>query len=1228
MKNTKKIMAGLICLLMIVSMFPTVVLANDGVDETELIAPSDAVVLTEPIVSEAEQAASDALAQTWTESSETDAGAQADDPMPGYAGEVSELTGEPIVVEQDAAAGNEALQSMQVLTDSYRLVVESSSGIPESVGGESVSLGNGAYVVEFDSAAAQENAKAILEASVATAVSKDVIFSIDSDDDVQAGADSVIGTPSEGEQESGTPEQPAQNELPDEPVVEEPATEDPDADDSSVSTPVTEVPVADNPTIVEVDYRAVAGGRPLIAVIDTGSNSADAAVSVIDTDGSDDNGHGTRMTNLIRENAGSANPYILSIKALNFSGAGNMSDVYAAVQYAISQRVDYINMSISANDSDDMAAFKSAIQTALDAGIVVIASAGNARGDAGHLVPANIGGVITCGAVNEENAVISNYGDCVDFYIHANSSSDAAAILTGKKANGFDPANYDDVSVQGSFPNGEEARFAQYGDVLFHTNRSGTIGYTGWYNVNYPNNTVSCGAGYWLPRDYDPDTIYQVIFLEWGPQDNGDKAMDGQGWSNIVQSAIDRGVIPPTILVEMDTDAWNQNQYNNADSWVRGRWAQELANLISATRNTFSNTYLNQSCECDARAHIGFFAHSQGAAYSRTMANQNKGTIGLWGISGGWDGNIDGVYWFTYDTTHSDTAARNKFTDFVEHFMENSDGCECDAKGTVTVQKESSMVAVTNGRSRYSLAGAQFQLYSDAACTQPIAGTTMTTGENGKSNTIEIKKGTYYLKEITASPGYKINTSVFNVTVEPKVDTTVNVKEEPQRGYAKLRKESANPGVTDGNACYSLAGAVYTAYKDVACTSYLLDSNFQVITFTTDESGVAVAGDIPLCDFYVKETVAPRGYTLPNPAQVQMISVTADNLTADVAAWAPVTFTDEPGNDPAVFSVTKLNESGTMVGPTLAGAQFTINYYDGYYEASNLPTTPKRTWVIETKWNQYANAGNGAFIAMLDTSYLVAGSASSPLYKNSANQTIIPIGTVTVQETRAPAGYTTENPVYTIGTSGQTSSQSLLIYQFRDANGGVSAYFGNAAVDESIIQAEKRLTPGNNALVIRKTVTGNRGSHDEYFEITVEVSNLPNNRTYTLDRSQATADRNPSSFKTDANGNATFKVWLQHGQQIGINEFPALGVYEIYEDQATLDNEGYTASVNGRSGCVIGGQVPNGTTPVTVSFTNRRVADIPTRFDLNIGLALLPVVAVLGFAYLFIQNKRKKTAED
>lgn len=1226
MKNTKKIMAGLICLLMIVSMFPTVVLANDGVDEAELIAPSDAVVLTEPAINDAEKAAADIFANSLLGDSESEGGIQTSEQGSEYAGEVSELTGDPIVVEQDAAAGNEALQSMQVLTDSYRLVVESSSGIPESVGGESVALGNGAYVVEFDSAAAQENAKAILEASVATAVSKDVIFSIDSDDDMQAEADSVVGIPSEGEQgqEPVTSEQSVQNETSDEPVVEEPATEEHDTDDSSVSTPVTEVPVADNPTIVEVDYRAVAGGRPLIAVIDTGSNSADAAVSVIDTDGSDDNGHGTRMTNLIRENAGSANPYILSIKALNFSGAGNMSDVYAAVQYAISQRVDYINMSISANDSDDMDAFKSAIQTALDAGIVVIASAGNARGDAGHLVPANIGGVITCGAVNEENAVISNYGDSVDFFLHASSSSDAAAIMTGKMANGFNPANYDDVSVQGSFPDGEETRFAQYGDVLFHTNRSGTIWYDGWYNVNYQNITVGCGAGYWLPRDYDPDTIYQVIFLEWGPQDNGDKAMDGQGWSNIVQSAIDRGVIPPTILVEMDTDAWNQNQYNYAGSTVAGLWARELENLINATRNAFSNTYLNQSCECDARAHIGFFAHSQGAAFSKTMADRNKGTIGLWGISGGYQGNIDGVYWFTYDTTHSDTAARNKFTDFIEHFAENSDGCECDAKGTVTVQKESSMVAVTNGRSRYSLAGAQFQLYSDAACTQPIADTTMTTGEDGKSNTIEIKKGTYYLKEITASPGYKINTSVFNVTVESKVDTTVNVKEEPQRGYAKLRKESANPDVTDGNACYSLAGAVYTAYKDVACTSYLLDSNFQVITFTTDESGVAVAGDIPLCDFYVKETVAPRGYALPNPAQVQMISVTADNLTADVAAWAPVTFTDVPENDPVVFSVQKMNESGSRIGPTLDGAQFTINYYDGFYESSNLPATPKRTWVIETK----RSASTGESRAMLSDSYIVSGSASSPLYKDSDNDPILPLGTITVRETKAPAGYTAENPVYITG--GQSYSQDLLIYQIKDesGNGVAAAYFGNSAVDEEIIQREKRLTPGNNALVIRKTVTGNRGSHDEYFEITVEVSNLPDNRTYTLDRSQATADRNPSSFKTDANGNATFKVWLQHGQQIGINEFPALGVYEIYEDQATLDNEGYTASVNGRSGCVIGGQVPNGTTPVTVSFTNRRVADIPTRFDLNIGLALLPVVAVLGFAYLFIQNKRKKTAED
>lgn len=63
---------------------------------------------------------------------------------------------EPVV--SAASGGDATLQSMQTLTDDYRLVVETSGALPEAIGGESVAVADGAYVVEFESAAAQNAA--------------------------------------------------------------------------------------------------------------------------------------------------------------------------------------------------------------------------------------------------------------------------------------------------------------------------------------------------------------------------------------------------------------------------------------------------------------------------------------------------------------------------------------------------------------------------------------------------------------------------------------------------------------------------------------------------------------------------------------------------------------------------------------------------------------------------------------------------------------------------------------------------------------------------------------------------------------------------------------------------------------------------------------------------------------------------------------------------------------
>lgn len=169
-----------------------------------------------------------------------------------------------------------------------------------------------------------------------------------------------------------------------------------------------------------------------IAIIDTGSNVANESVSVLGGSLTDTNGHGTAMANYVL--AQTDNAYILSVKAIGDNGKGSVTDVYAGVQYAIDADCDVILLAMSIPDSGNYDTFKSLIGQAEADGITVIASAGNNSADASAYLPAGIDGVTTVGALNPDGTKlgISNYGSCVDYYIPAGSTSEAAATFAGK----------------------------------------------------------------------------------------------------------------------------------------------------------------------------------------------------------------------------------------------------------------------------------------------------------------------------------------------------------------------------------------------------------------------------------------------------------------------------------------------------------------------------------------------------------------------------------------------------------------------------------------------------------------------------------------------------------------------------------------------------------------------------------------------------------------------------
>lgn len=180
-------------------------------------------------------------------------------------------------------------------------------------------------------------------------------------------------------------------------------------------------------------------GKKLVAVIDTGVSSDYSSLQKNFTDETDEdeNGHGTAVAKTILANANDK-AIVLSLKAMGKDGTGYMSDVMAAVQYAREQHVDIINMSIAAPDNGSNSIFKQQITDTIAEGIQIVAAAGNYNSSAMTYIPANIEGVISVGAMDANNKKIESSNYAATYYEKANSTSQAAAVFTGKLVNGND----------------------------------------------------------------------------------------------------------------------------------------------------------------------------------------------------------------------------------------------------------------------------------------------------------------------------------------------------------------------------------------------------------------------------------------------------------------------------------------------------------------------------------------------------------------------------------------------------------------------------------------------------------------------------------------------------------------------------------------------------------------------------------------------------------------------
>ena len=233
--------------------------------------------------------------------------------------------------------------------------------------------------------------------------------------------------------------------------------------------------------------------------------------------------------------------------------------------------------------------------------------------------------------------------------------------------------------------------------------------------------------------------------------------------------------------------------------------------------------------------------------------------------------------------------------------------------------------------------------------------------------------------------------------------------EEQQKGSMNLKKESANPEMTDGNSCYSLEGATYGVYKEQACTT-------KVANLTTDAQGNSNTVEVDAGTYYVKETKAPKGFVLDK--QVHPVTVIAGKT-------AVLKVKDLPQLDPVGVLLGKIDKETNQNKPqgsaSLEGAEFTVKYYKteptGTQDPAEQGKTPERTWIFRTDADGFISYA---------PEYLISG---DELYLSPTKNPSIPLGVVTLQETKAPEGYLINPEVYVVPiTSSNDGSEFVETY--------------------------------------------------------------------------------------------------------------------------------------------------------------------------------------------------------
>lgn len=252
----------------------------------------------------------------------------------------------------------------------------------------------------------------------------------------------------------------------------------------------------------------------------------------------------------------------------------------------------------------------------------------------------------------------------------------------------------------------------------------------------------------------------------------------------------------------------------------------------------------------------------------------------------------------------------------------------------------------------YSLEGATYRVSASPNIDQNAG--ELVVNADGTSNTISLPAGTYYIKEIAAPKGYKLDTKVYTIAVTSGQTSTLRVTDEPIFDPLSLRVQKKAIEKTDKNL--SLEGAEYTVKYYKEKTNVLTGlTPFRTWVFTTKKLGndfigfkiddqYKIGGDelfknengipVGLAGTYtVEETKAPAGFVKTDGI------ISTQIIDSDHHGQAINVLKDVVDEEKVItVEVDKVSEEKTGVKTKISGAVMQLKKADG---------TVVETWTTE-----------------------------------------------------------------------------------------------------------------------------------------------------------------------------------------------------------------------------------------------------------------------------------------